>query len=71
MKKKILCLILAVIMLLGAPSVSVLAAELIETLDNSLPVAWISIAPEFCYEGTGSDDEYRALPDASASCMAC
>ena len=67
MKKRILCLILTVLMLVGITPGSVLAEEIIETFDNSLPTVWISLSPEYCYEGTDSDDEYRALPDSSGT----
>ena len=52
-------------MLLGAPSVSVLAAELIETLDNSLPI--VSISPKYYYDGSDLNEEFRALPDSGGT----
>lgn len=65
MKKKILCLILAVLMLVGASPMTVLAAELIEALDNSLPI--VRISPKYYYDGSEFDEEFRALPDASGT----
>ena len=60
MKKRILCLILTVLMLVGITPGSVLAAELIEALDNSLPVAGIS--PKYYYDGSDLGEEFRAFP---------
>ena len=65
MKKRILCFILTVLMLVGITPGSVLAAELIEALDNSLPI--VRISPKYYYDGSEFDEEFRALPDANGT----
>ena len=52
-------------MLVGITPGSVLAAELIEALDNSLPVAGIS--PKYYYDGSDLGEEFRALPDSDGT----
>ena len=65
MIKKILCLILATLMIIAVLPISVLASEVAKaTVDNSLPV--VNLSSLYSYSN-GNLNEFRALPDAEGT----
>ena len=65
MIKKILCLILATLMVIAVLPISVLASEVARaTEDNSLPL--VNLSSLYSYND-GNLNEFRALPDAEGT----